>query len=247
MPLSRNPPLHDTLGPASPYGLCGTDSWALQLLRRVRHRFFIKFAAISAFNWIFFLAYFHLLRHPAGPVTEMPLTALDDWIPFSPAALAAYVSLWVYTGVPAGLMTSLRQLIIYGLWIGLMCGAGLALFYVFPTAVPAPDLPVDVALHPGFALLQGVDSAGNAFPSLHVATALFSAVWIERILGHLGTPAWLRALNWLWLCLIVYSTLAIKQHVVLDVLAGMALAALFAWPSMRWFMHTAPRDVQPTR
>ena len=107
--------------------------------------------------------------------------------------------------------------------------------YAFPTTVPQPQLPLDMALLPGFALLQGVDAAGNACPSLHVATALFSAFWIDRLLRHIGTPGLLRALNALWLLLIVYSTLAIKQHVALDVAGGTLLALLFVWPSMRWF------------
>ena len=83
-------------------------------------------------------------------------------------------------------------------------------------------------------MLQGVDAAGNACPSLHVATALFTALWLQRLLLALAVPRWLRVANALWLLLIVYSTLAIKQHVVLDALAGAALGALFAWASMRW-------------
>ena len=211
------------------------NAWRQALWHRLQQRFWLKFSGISAFMWLFFVGYFHLLRYPVRPVTEMPLTLLDHWIPFQPAALVAYVSLWVYVGIPAGLMLSLRQLLAYGLWVGALCLTGLALFYAFPTAVPRPQLPVDVALFPGFALLQGVDAAGNACPSLHVATALFSALWIDRLLRHIGTPWLLRTLNALWLLLIVYSTLAIKQHVALDVAGGMLLALLFVWPSMRWF------------
>jgi membrane-associated phospholipid phosphatase len=80
-----------------------------------------------------------------------------------------------------------------------------------------------------------VDAPGNALPSLHVATALFTALWIERLLHEIGTPAALRRLNWLWLTLIVYATLATKQHLLLDVLAGGALGAAFARASLRWF------------
>jgi len=39
--------------------------------------------------------------------------------------------------------------------------------------------------------------------------------------------------------LIVYSTLAIKQHVVYDVIGGIGLAGLFAVPSLRWFPRSA--------
>lgn len=211
------------------------SAWRQELWHRLQQRFWLKFSGISAFMWLFFVGYFHLLRYPVRPVTEMPLTLLDHWVTFQPAALVAYVSLWVYVGIPAGLMLSLRQLLAYGLWVGALCLTGLALFYAFPTAVPRPQLPVDVALFPGFALLQGVDAAGNACPSLHVATALFSALWIDRLLRHIGTPWLPRTLNALWLLLIVYSTLAIKQHVALDVAGGMLLALLFVLPSMRWF------------
>jgi membrane-associated phospholipid phosphatase len=48
------------------------------------------------------------------------------------------------------------------------------------------------------------------------------------------TPPWLRLGNWLWFLLIAYSTLAIKQHVVLDVAAGALLGLVFAPLSLRW-------------
>ena len=41
-----------------------------------------------------------------------------------------------------------------------------------------------------------------------------------------GTPAWVQALNMLWALGIVYSTLATRQHVLLDVLGGTLLAAV---------------------
>ena len=201
----------------------------------MRRRFWLKLFGISGFMWLFFIGYFQVLRHPVRPVTDMPLTLLDQWVNFEPLALVAYVSLWVYVGIPAGLLPSVRQLVAYGLWAGALCITGLVCFYAFPTAVPRPLLPVDVALHPGFALLQGMDAAGNACPSLHVATALFSACWIDRLLRQFAAPWPPRAVNALWVLLIIYSTMAIKQHVALDVAGGTLLALLFVWPSMRWF------------
>ena len=153
--------------------------------------------------------------------------------------LGIYISLWVYVGIAPGLLLSLRELIVYGLWGGALAATGLLCFYLVPTAVPRPEFAVDLAQHPGFAVLQGIDAAGNACPSLHVAAALFTAIWVERMLRDLGAPALMRALNVVWLVLIVYSTLAIKQHVVLDVIGGIVLALLFAWPSLRWFPRSA--------
>jgi membrane-associated phospholipid phosphatase len=209
-----------------------TAAWKADLGQRVWRHLVLKFIGISAFMWLFFQGYFHTLRHPVYPVYEMPLTALDHLIPFQPQALVAYVSLWLYVGVAPGLLLTLRELVIYGLWAGALCLVGLTCFYFWPTAVP-PRL-VDVSDIPGFALLQGVDAAGNACPSLHVATAMFTAIWVQRLLRIVQAPAGFRWLNIVWFVAIAYSTVAIRQHVVLDALGGAALGALFAALSIRW-------------
>ena len=92
--------------------LTAPSVWRQDLWHRLRQRFWLKFIGISAFMGLFFVGYFHLLRYPVRPVTEMPLTLLDHWVPFQPAALVAYLSLWVYVGLPAGLMLGLRQLLV---------------------------------------------------------------------------------------------------------------------------------------
>ena len=204
--------------------------WAAELTLRVRQHMVLKTVGISAFMGGFFIAYFHLLRHPVHPVTVMPLTALDRLIPFQPQALVAYMSLWLYVGIAPGLLLTLREVIVYGLWVGALCLAGLACFYAWPTMVPALDL--SVSGHGGFVLLQRVDAAGNACPSLHVATAMFTAIWVEHLLRQVQTPTVLRVLNGIWFTAITYSTLATKQHVVLDAVAGAMLGIGFALPAI---------------
>lgn len=206
-------------------------SWA-RFGVRLRARFWLKAVGTTTFMWLFFVGYFHLLRHPAQPAIEMPLTAIDRWVGFQPWALWPYVSLWVYVVFPPALMPNARELIRYGWWIGGLCVAGLACFYWWPTAVPRPT--VDIAEYAGFDLLRGIDAAGNACPSLHVAAATFSALWIERVLRDLAMPGWLRVASACWFVLIVWSTLAVKQHVWWDVVAGLALALAVALPSLRW-------------
>ncbi|MEN9630746.1 MAG: hypothetical protein RJA10_3974 [Pseudomonadota bacterium] len=190
---------------------------------------------------LFFQAYFHVLKNPVNPVTAMPLTVVDGWIPFTPAAFWPYVSLWVYVGIAPALQPTLRELLRYGAWITALCVAGLTCFYLWPTAVPSQAHQLDpaVANHAGFALMRGLDAAGNACPSLHVATAMFTALWLQRLLADAGAPALLRGANVLWFVLIAWSTVAVRQHVVLDVVAGVALGVAFAVPSLR----PAPRGV----
>ncbi len=73
-----------------------------------------------------------------------------------------------------------------------------------------------------------MDAAGNACPSLHVATALFTAIWIDRLFRIVGAPVAWRAANAIWVLGIAWSTVAIRQHVVLDAVAGTVLGTVFA-------------------
>jgi hypothetical protein len=209
-----------------------SPTWAADIGVRMRRYFALKLVGVTAFTWLFFIGYFHLLRHPIHAVTVMPLTALDHLIPFQPQALFAYLTLWLYVGVAPGLQLTLRELVVYGLWVGALCLTGLGFFYFWPTQVP--PLAIDVSALPGFALLQGVDAAGNACPSMHVAVAMFTAIRIEDVLRQARTPAYLRLINRGWFLAIAVSTLAIRQHVVLDAAAGALLGVAFALPSMRW-------------
>ena len=206
--------------------------WTAEIWQRVRRHFLLKLVGTSVFTWLFFIGYLHLLRQPAFPVVVMPLTALDRLIPFQPATLFAYFSLWFYVGIAPGLQLTFRELLVYGLWIAALCLTGLGIFYAWPTAVP--PLALDVSGLAGFGVLRGVDAAGNACPSLHVAVAIFTAIWIEQVLRQARAPRALRGLNIAWFALIAWSTLAIKQHVVLDVAAGASLGVAFALASLHW-------------
>lgn len=203
-------------------------------MRQWRHHQVLKALGICAFTSVFFIGYFHLLRNPSGPPLEMPLTGLDRWIAYRPKAIWAYASLWVYVGVAPALLPSVRALLLYGAWIAALCATGLLCFWLWPTAVPAGFIPADHGSDPALVLLRGVDASGNACPSLHVATAVFSAAWLARLLAAFRAPAWTQGLNALWLALIVWSTVALRQHVVLDAAAGAVLGLAFVLPSLRW-------------
>lgn len=186
---------------------------------------------------VFFWAYLFLLKNPVFPVVTMPLTVVDRWIGFSPLALVPYLSLWIYCSLPVMLTPTRQQLLNFGAWIGLMCLLALTIFYWWPNAVPAAD--IDWALYPSVAFLKSVDAAGNACPSLHVAAAVYSSFWLYWQMQALRLRRRTQVVQVVWGIAIVYSTMATKQHVSLDVLAGMALGALFAWAS-RWFDRKLP-------
>jgi len=188
-------------------------------------------AGTAAYMAAFFLAYFWLLHHPRSAPTLVPRIFVDRWIPFQPAALVLYASLWLYATLPPALLRSRREMRSYVLAAAALGLAGFAFFYLWPTAIPRTDVAPGQARALGF--LRGVDATGNAFPSLHVAFAVFSARWLGRQLRELEAGAAVRALNWAWCLGIVYSTMAIGQHVALDALAGAALGAAAAELHMR--------------
>ena len=138
---------------------------------------------------LFFAGYFVVLQHPLFPVTTMPLTAVDRLIGFHPGALPLYLSLWIYVSLVPALLITRRELVSYAVTVAGMSVIGLGIFLLWPTTVDWPD--ADWLQHPAFAFLQSVDASGNACPSLHVAFAVFTAVWLGRLLRqmHAGRGA----------------------------------------------------------
>ena len=206
--------------------------WLREIFPRLRANFLLKSFGTTAYMSAFFIAYFHIMKNPGTAVTIMPTTVVDALVPFQPFALIPYVTLWIYVSLPPSLILHRRELIGYGWWVAGLCIAGLACFYTWPTTVNLPS--AEWSKHASFSILQGVDAAANACPSMHVAVAMFSAFWLHHILNEMGAPVTMRAINWLWFAAIAYSTMAIKQHVFIDVIAGLALGIIFAWPSLRY-------------
>jgi membrane-associated phospholipid phosphatase len=183
-----------------------------------------KCIGITLFISLFFVVYFHVLNYPAYPTTVIPLTYLDKLISFQPLALPIYLSLWLYVAIPPALITNREELYAFTLSIALMSIVGLTIFYFWPTTIPVSG--IDWRLHPSIGFLKSVDAAGNACPSMHVATAFFSGAWTDYLLRKIKTPIWLRFINLMWGIGIIYSTIATRQHVALDVVGGLVLAGI---------------------
>jgi membrane-associated phospholipid phosphatase len=200
--------------------------WQRQMAARTATYSPLKAFGTMAFLALFFWAYFFVQRNPLSAPIEMPLTAIDQWVAFTPLAFPVYVSLWVYVCLPPALLSGLRTLRTYCLWIAALCLFCLGIFWLFPSVVPPSG--IDWTQYPALATIKAVDQGGNAFPSLHVASAVFSALWLRRLFRAMAAPLILVRLNDLLCLAILWSTLATRQHVFLDVLAGAMLGAAFA-------------------
>lgn len=213
-------------------------SWLTQAGFAVRQHIMLKSIGTTLFISLFFSAYFYLLNNPAYPTTVMPSIGIDELISVQPLALPLYLSLWIYVSLPPALFTTRRELYGYAGAMAMTCLSGLIIFYFWPTAVPQANL--DWSQYPELAFLKNVDAAGNACPSLHVITAVFSGLWLQHLLRRFGAPWWLLSCNGIWCLGIIYSTLATRQHVAVDVGAGLVLGLLAATLSFRYRIKHTP-------
>lgn len=206
-------------------------SWLRQLGLRLKTDWPLKFVSSVGFTGLFFLGYFFLLKYPLFKAVAMPVLAADHWIPFQPGALTLYASLWLYVQLPPAFLLRRVDLVAYGKALIALTLVGFAVFFFFPTTLPVSS--IDWTQHTAFQTLKEVDASGNACPSLHVAFGLFTALSLSQSFRAIGAPRLIHAVNALWCLGIIYSTLATRQHVILDVLGG-ALLALLVW---QWYQH----------
>jgi membrane-associated phospholipid phosphatase len=68
-------------------------------------------------------------------------------------------------------------------------------------------------------MIVRLDGTYNAFPSLHAGFLVYTLALGFRLLGRRLHPLVVAGIG-IWTALILYATLATKQHYVLDLLAG---------------------------
>ncbi len=165
--------------------------------------------------------YYTLQRLVFFPVTPMAETTLDRALPFVPGAAWVYVSLFVALPVPPLLLTDRRDLGRYCAGLVLVSVISDFFFLCTPTGVARPPGQAwDVA----YRLVLATDVPLNACPSLHASLAVFTALWCDRLAGSFAHPRRWRMAAWSWTVAVLLSTLLTRQHVLLDLVAGAALA-----------------------
>jgi len=154
------------------------------------------------------------------PAMNLDQSFIDSWIPFLEWTIWFYASEYLLVILAIWLAVSdlERSRAFYALILA--STIGLVIFTLWPTAV-APQSPKSLGLTGQlWRWLYTVDTSANALPSLHAANTCIAAVCIYR-LGR----AW-RFIAPVWATSILVSTLTTKQHYVIDIVGGIALAVL---------------------
>jgi len=192
----------------------------------------LKLWAGTAFTAGFLTLYLLIQRCPLRPPLAIPFTALDRWVGFHPGLFWLYESLWLYLPPAPWLMVRRAEVVSYCRVLAGMSLFAFAVFLFWPTCVDRPAVPAGCL---GYRLLTAIDRPVNACPSLHAAMVVFSGVCTHGVCRRLGVPWGFRLLNLVWGLAILYATLATRQHLFADVVAGAALgvAGCLCWHRLR--------------
>ena len=175
---------------------------------------------------LFWSAYFFLSRHALFAVHSLPMTWLDTWAGYRPGLWSwVYESIFLLTGVAPWLIVSREELRRYVVGFSLLSIASFVVFALFPVASPRPK---DSTSDPFLILITTLDGPLNAFPSLHAGCLIYTLALIRRLFGPQLRPVVAIPLL-LWAGLILFATLATKQHYALDLLAGGTLGWAADW------------------
>ena len=153
------------------------------------------------------------------PEGVLVTTWLDSFIPFIPAFVVPYA---VYPII--GILPFVVFWKDYGkyrtvaLSMATVLAISIVIFMTFQTSVARADFVADDLFTWGVSVVYSLDEPLNALPSLHVAIPVIATLFIyaeKRRLGLYILPVTI---------LIALSTVFIKQHAILDLIAGLALA-----------------------
>jgi membrane-associated phospholipid phosphatase len=201
-------------------------------LRRLTTLWQAKLRLTAVLNVLFWTLYLFLSRHAFLPVHTLPMTFLDRWAGFQPQLWAwVYESNFLLVGVVPWLIDSREELRRYAAGFALLSAICFVVFVIFPVASPRP---ANLEASSFLIFITRVDGPLNAFPSLHAGSLIYTLAWARRLCGA-RMNLWIAVLLLAWTALILFATLATKQHYAIDLLAG----GLIGWAA-DWFASRGP-------
>ena len=129
------------------------------------------------------------------------------------------------------LMPERARLLAWCRGLALLIAISFVLFYYWPTAVARPEMPLGHYFF--YSMIVRADLPHNACPSLHAAFGVFTAGCAWELGQRWKNRRLFIGAAWLWTAAVLFSTLLIKQHVVLDLIAGGTLGWLSWWAMAR--------------
>lgn len=160
-------------------------------------------------------------------------TPLDRAIPFIPEFEFVYLLCYLIPFVPVFVVrepSRLNQLIIAFVAMNALI---FPIFVLFPVYCPRPEFEVNSIATYILSFEYSIDKPVNNFPSLHAAIA-----WL-LFLGCRGYARWISTIMLLIAIGICIASLFIKQHYIVDIVAGI----LLSWGIYAFVLYLYRRNV----
>ena len=150
---------------------------------------------------------------------------LDDIVPFVPQFIIVYFGCFVFWIVNYCIISKQDKEHRYRFFTAdfyarLIC---LACFLLFPTTNTRPVLTGGGFWESAVGWLYAADAPNNLFPSIHCMASWFSYIGIR---GRQNVPLWYRRFSCVMAFVVFLSTLSLRQHVLIDVIGGVAVAEI---------------------
>jgi len=166
--------------------------------------------------------YFSIGWHVAGGRAQAITLPLDAQIPFVAQAIWPYLCVFPLALSPLLRAREARLIRRTALAYGATILVSLLCFVLYPISASGlrPAVSEGGASAAAVRVLYALDPPYNLCPSLHVSIAVLAAMSMSRALGRRAPLSSLAA------AVVAVSTCLVKQHFLIDVFAGAALAAL---------------------
>lgn len=158
---------------------------------------------------------------------------LDDKIPFLPAFILIYVGAFLQWGLYYLLLITGDDDVLYRFLVpDFLCKfITFIIFIAFPTTMKQPVFTGKEGVFEWLTkFIYSADQPNNLFPSLHCS---LSWLCMRASFHSKDMPKWFGPAEVVFTILVCAATVFVKQHVILDVISGVALAELCLFVSDR--------------
>ena len=148
---------------------------------------------------------------------------LDDAIPVIPWMIVVYLAAYLFWIINYYLcsVSDTGHRFITSHFIGeTFC---FLLFVILPTTMERPEITDTSVFHYLMEFVYRVDKPDNLMPSIHCFVSWLCWIGVK---GNPGIPRWYQVISLLIAVAICLSTLAVKQHLIADVVSGILLAEI---------------------
>lgn len=195
-------------------------------LRSPVGRFAVLVLLIELFSFYF------VINQPWGTVHSFRLP-IDDAIPLVPIFVVPYLFGFFFWGGILILWTMWRKPNAYlrfmlAMLIAVLCAY--VVYVCYQSTVPRPEIEIRTVFDQMLAWVYGFDNRYNSFPSGHTFT---TTIMLLSTLSIVKKTVWKVAFMLLAMS-IVLATVLLKQHYILDPIAGAGLGIFAWWLSGKW-------------